>query len=114
MRKIDEISHDLALSLWNFTANYPGSPYKGKADKILIEYKGWTNREDKWAALGKDRSWDKLYAEIHCLINDDNKSAGEISDKTEELLRLFRYFHQSDANEKLTQAIHYLETLKNL
>ena len=44
MRKIDEISHDLALSLWNFTANYPGSPYKEKAEKILIEYKGWTNR----------------------------------------------------------------------
>lgn len=96
MRKIDEISHDLALSLWNFTANYPGSPYKEKAERLLIEYKGWTNREGKWAALGKDRSWDKLYAEIHCLINDDNKSAGEISDKTEELIRLFRNFCQNE------------------
>lgn len=112
MRKIEAIAYDLAHSLWSFVVNYPGSPYKEKAEGILIEYKGWTNREDKWAALKEDRSWGKLHTEIHCLLNDDDKSAGEIADKAEELLRLFRYFHQSNANEKLTQAISYLETLK--
>jgi hypothetical protein len=112
MRKIDEISHDLALSLWNFTANYPGSSFKARAEKTLLEYKEWLSREEKWSAFQKDRSWDKLHTEIHCLLNDENKSAGEIADKTEELLRLFRYFCQSDANEKLAQVANYVETLR--
>ena len=97
MKKIEEISHDLALSLWDFTANYPGSSFKDKAESVLLEYKEWLSREEKWASLQRDCVWDKLYAEIHCLINDDNKSAGEISDKTEELIRLFRNFYQNEA-----------------
>lgn len=108
MRKIEEIAIDLAKSLRNFTSNYPGSPYREKAELAFQEFQKWENQEIRRYKMQLDRSWDGLYKEVIEILGDE-----DASDKAREILHVFKIFHESgDTNRKLDEIIELAEKLK--
>jgi hypothetical protein len=113
MRKIEEIARDLSRCLWSFTSNYPGSPYREEAERVFQEFTEWEKREVRWYSTQMDKSWDNLYKEVFMIINNEEKSSGEIAGQVTEILRLFRIFHASgDTNDKLDQILNLVNGLK--